>query len=234
MRRRLAALALPIAGVAALLALAPAALSATTALHGSLTNGGCGPVQPVSVSGPSHIDVSLSTTESSGLLYWNVLDPSGHVVANSRAYDTTGGGTYGVQVCSYTDSENQPVFTYNGLVGTGPAGKPALPRPTVSAVPTTTTASGAVATAKANGLAAIRSHGGLAWFMVHAPVDAAKHVNMSSSVGLKATFGTHGVVISGNGMTLTITKSGARQHVVFHSRTFNASGNVVRGSFTIA
>jgi hypothetical protein len=124
MKRRLAALGLTAA--AGVLAFGGAANAALLKFQGSMANGACGPVYPVDVSGPSRIEVlaSSTATETSPTVS-TILDASGNVLAD-YSYDTKGGGTFGVRVCSTFDSANPSQLAYTGIIATGPAGRSAL------------------------------------------------------------------------------------------------------------
>ena len=90
MKRRISVFALPAAAGAAFLVLATTAFAGTTQISGSFANGECGPTHSVPVGGPSRIEVSVSTTSASGLVYTQILDPAGNNASSSGSYDTPG------------------------------------------------------------------------------------------------------------------------------------------------
>jgi hypothetical protein len=102
------------------------ASAAPTQISGSFPNGGCSATQRVTVQGPSRIGTSVSTTSASELYMTLIVDSSGRIVSDTGAYDTPHAGTYGVRVCSLGDPMDPAVMQYTGLIGTGPAGRPAL------------------------------------------------------------------------------------------------------------
>jgi hypothetical protein len=228
MRLRLVGSALTVA-VAASAVFASTGLAAeNVSIQGSMPNGGCGPIKPVNVAKPSRIVVRVSATAaengspSTGPVYPQILNSSGVVLASGpTVYNAASPGNYGVQVCATANSENPNMIQYSGEISL------LAPGTLVST---------------ATGKAGVRAHATIVWFTVNATrghvsmrVDDSRHkVHLGSSTGLKATLGVNRVVISGNGMTLVVTGHGVQQHVVFHSRTYNASGLVLRGGITIA
>jgi hypothetical protein len=200
----------------------------SVSIHGSMPNGGCGPVQSVTVAGPTRIVVHVSSTAvetgsaSTGPVYMKILNASGIVLASGPTeYKAAAGGTYGVQVCSAANPENPNQLQYSGEISLLPPG---------------------MIVSTATGKAAIHAHATMVWFTVHATRthasvrvdDARHHVHIGVSTGLKATLGVNKVTITGKGMTLVLTGHGVQQHIVFHSRTYDASGLVARGGITIA
>jgi hypothetical protein len=230
MRLRLAGSALTVLAVAAFATFAATGLAAkTVSIQGSMPNGGCGPVQSVNVATPSRIIVHVSATAAengppaTGAVYTQFLNASGAVLASGPTeYKAATAGSYGVRVCSDANPENPSVLQYSGDIALLP------PTALVST---------------ATGKAGIRAHATIVWVTVNAKkggqvsmrVDDALHkVHLGASAGLKAIVSVNKVTITGKGMTLVVTGHGVQQHVAFHSRTYNASGNVLRGAITIA
>jgi hypothetical protein len=230
MRALRAGSALAVLAVAAFATFAGPGLAAqTVSIQGSMPNGGCGPVQPVSIAGPSRIVVHVSATAAengppaTGAVYTQILNSSGTVLASGPSeYKATTAGSYGVRVCSAANSENPSVLQYTGDIALLP------PTALVST---------------ATGKAGIRAHATIVWFTVNAKkggqvsmrVDDALHkVHLGATAGLKAIVSVNKVTITGKGMTLVVTGHGVQQKVSFHSRTYNAGGQVVRGAITIA
>jgi hypothetical protein len=120
--------------ISALLALAAAffvvggtaSAAAPTQISGSFPNGGCGPTHRVTVTEPTRIAATVSTTSASNLYMTLVVDPSGRIVSDTGAYDTPGAGAYGLRVCSEGDPLDPATMQYTGLFVTGQAGRPAL------------------------------------------------------------------------------------------------------------
>jgi hypothetical protein len=102
------------------------ALAAPTQISGSFPNGGCSSMHRVTVSGPSRIEASVATTSAGELYQALIIDSSGRIVSATGSYDTSGGGTYGVRVCSLGDVLDPLMMQYVGLLGTGPVGQSAL------------------------------------------------------------------------------------------------------------
>ena len=238
MSARLSALVVPVAVAAAYLTFAGAALAGQTSIFGAVPNGGCTVDRQVPVSGPSRIEVvAASTSSESTSLLGEIVAPNGVVVATGL-YDTPSGGNYAVRVCSQFSGIDPPSIEYTGLIGTGPAGQPALPRQaagSASAVPAvhSVTGSGAVAT-----------RSGLARFWVTVGANGAASVRYSDpahhqqqvrlTTGLHAAFGANSVRITGSGVVLVITDNGTSQRLTLKSRRLNVSGTVVRGRFEIS
>src|SRR5437870_5493253 len=229
MRALRAGSALAVFAVAALATFAGPGLAAqTVSIHGSMPNGGCGPVQPVSVAGPSRIVVHVSATAAengppaTGAVYTQILNASGTVLASGPTeYKAAGPGSYGVRVCSAANPENPSTLQYSGDI--------ALLAPSTL-----------VSTAM--GKAGIRHGASIVWFTVNAKGghvsmrvdDALNKVHLGASTGLKATLSVNKAVISGHGMTLVVMGHGVQQRVAFHSGTYSVSGLVVRNGITIA
>jgi len=229
MRRLIAGSALAALTVAAFVTFAGTGLAAEiVSIHGSMPNGGCGPVKSVTVAGPSRIVVHVSATAvengpaSTGPVYTQILNSSGVVLASGpTGYNAPAGGIYGVQVCAAANPENPSVLEYSGEISVLAPG---------------------MLVSTATGKAGVRAHATIVWFTVNATrghvsirVDDSLHkVHLGASTGLKATLGVNRVAISGKGMTLVLTGHGVQQHIVFHSRNYSASGAVLRGGITIA
>jgi hypothetical protein len=229
MRLWLAGSALTVLAVAASATFAGTGLAAEiVSIHGSMPNGGCGPVKSVTVARPSRIVVHVSATAvengspSTGPVFTKILNSSGVVLASGPTeYNAAAGGTYGVQVCSAANPENPSQIEYSGEISL------LAPGTLVST---------------ATGKAAVRAHATIVWFTVNAKrgyasmrVDDSLHkIHLGASTGLKATLSVNRVTISGKGMTLVVTGHGVQQHIVFHSRNYSVSGAVVRGAITIA
>src|SRR5436190_8576298 len=113
---------------AACLAFAGASLAGTSAISGTVPNGGCDAARPVPVGGPSRIEVAVSSTSADNSVLGEIVAPGGAVVA-AGSYDTPGGGAYAVRVCSLGSSLDPPQLEYTGMIGTGPAGRPVLQGP---------------------------------------------------------------------------------------------------------
>ena len=228
MKRLLAGSVLTLA-VAAFAAFAGTGLAArTVTITGSMANGGCGSVHPVTVAGPQRLVVQVSATAAetgppaTGPVYVQFLSSSGAVLASGpTAYTTSGAGSFGVRVCSTQSSDNPAQLQYTGDISILAPG---------------------MVVSKATGKAGIRAHSTIVWFNVsatrtHASVhvdDALHKVHLGASTGLRVTLGQTKVTITGKGMTLVITGAGVQQHIVFHSRAYSVSGNVVKGAITIA
>jgi len=209
-----------------------------TTYSGSTPNGGCDGVRAVPVSGPSRIEAQVSSVDSAdpSLVYVQILGPNGNVVAQNR-YDTPGGGTYLVQVCSYYDHISPPTIRFVARYATGPAGQPALPQ-----------TQGAVLGARANvmptvrGTGAVKTRNGLAWFTVKTSAndlgvvkvfDPKHHKRyMFTRALIHAT--ANGVRLVQGGMRLTIVKTASGERVSFRSPRFRTSGTIVRGGYNIA
>jgi hypothetical protein len=101
------------------------ASAAPAQISGSFANGSCSATQRVTVSGPSRIQTTVSTTSASEMYMTLIVDSSGRILSGTGAYDTTHGGTYGVRVCSLGDPLDPATMQYTGLITTGPAGQPA-------------------------------------------------------------------------------------------------------------
>jgi hypothetical protein len=184
-----------------------------------------------------------STAHNNTNVLAEIVASDGTTVAggSSAAYDTPGGGTYSVRVCSVHEAQNPPQIQYSGLIGTGPAGQPVLTGP-----PQPQPAAGGVLGAQAiispivSGKVAIRTPVGLAWFTVATASNATMtlryvdplHHSTRVVRGLTATSSGSMVRITGHGLVLVLHK-GAKERVSFMSSRFAASGKVVRGRFLI-
>jgi hypothetical protein len=220
------------------------AASAADSFGGTVANGGCAAGRGVSVSGPSRIEVSVaSTAQNNTEVYAEILTSGGQVVAGGSraAYDTPGGGTYSVRVCSIYQAQSPPDLQYSGMIGTGPAGVsalsgPAQPQPAVGGVLGAQTTLGP----RASGHAAILTRSGLAWFRLSTAAndrmtlrifDPMHHVTRVVK-GLTATYTGSTLRVTGHGLRLVVN-NGARHRIAFTSSAFKASGKVVRGGFQI-
>jgi len=237
MSARLRALTLPVAATAAYLAFAGAAQAGTTSISGSVPNGGCSAARPVPVSGASRVEIAVSANSAdTASIVGEILAPDGRTVATG-SYDTPAGGAYSVRVCSLYSSFDPAQLQYSGLLGTGPAGQPAIPKQQAQVLGTTATIITAV-----GGKGAILTRAGLAWFTVRSTpsgmanvvvLDPVHHKRIAL-VGMTMLSGTNSVLFTGNGVKLFLAGSGTNIRLTFTSRTFKASGKVVRGSFQLA
>src|SRR5205085_12164274 len=98
MRALLAGSAVAVLAVAAFATFAATGLAAeTVSIQGSMPNGGCGPVQPVSTAGPSRIVVHVSATAAetgptaTGPVYTHILKSSGTIRASAPPASTSHG-----------------------------------------------------------------------------------------------------------------------------------------------
>jgi hypothetical protein len=240
MRHRLLALVLPLAAGLAFLVWAGSALAGTTQISGTFPNGGCGQTHSVTVSGPSRIDTSVSTTSASNRYRVEIVDSAGNVLSASGSADTKSGGTYGVRVCSPFDLQDPNAMQYTGEIGTGPAGQPALPQQQAQfgVLGTTTTIKSTIV-----GHGAILTRTGLAWVTVRA--DDAGHVrvrvdnsgrrlHLHFTSGMHAVFGSTSVHITGRGLSLVLVDRGSNDRIAIKSSRLKASGRVVRGGFQLS
>src|SRR6266446_5996151 len=105
MRIWLAGWALALVAVAASAMFAGTGLAAeNVSIHGSMPNGGCGPVKSVTVARPSRIVIRVSATAAedasplTGPVYTQILNSSGVVLSSGpTAYTAAKAGSYGVQ-----------------------------------------------------------------------------------------------------------------------------------------
>ena len=247
MSRRISMLGASAAAALACLAFAGGAGAEVSTFSGTVPNGGCDGVHAVTVSGPSRIEAQVASTKSAdpALVYAQILSPNGTVVAQN-SYDTSGGGTFLVQICSYFDQISPPSLPFTARYATGPAGRPALPQTEggVAGVSTTLPPSHVV-----NGTGAVHTRHGLAWFTVKKGAnglgvvkvyDPKHHKRYSftralihfTATGVRLVQGSMRLTIQGNtGLTAAQIASGER--ITFHSPTFATSGKVVRGSYLI-
>jgi len=243
MRRGLTVL-LPVA--VALFAWTGAAAADPTTISGTVPNGGCDATRTVTVSGPSRIEVQVSSTSASTHVYGEIVAPDGTVVAKD-AYDTPSGGNYGIRVCSFYAAFDAPNMQYRGIYGTAAAHQPALPRQAAD-IAQTAVDTGAVlgATASINhvvyGHGAIRTAAGLAWVTLRADnsghvrvsIDnVARNLHLHYTHGMRAVFSQNSVRITGHGVKLTVVDR-ARDAISLRTSRLTASGQVVRGRFRIA
>jgi hypothetical protein len=244
MRTRLRVSALPVAAAALYLTFAGSALAGTASISGTVSNGGCDAARPVAVSGPSRIEIEVSSTSASNDVTGEILAPDGRVVATG-SYDTSGGGNYAVRVCSSGSSMNAPELQYSGLIGTGPSGQPVLQGPRQ---PQPATDNGGVlgvtatlTTKTVSGKGAIMTRAGLAWFTLNT-VNGSTTLRVSDPVhhtvrlvkGVQAASGSGMVRLTGNGMSFVLRQSTTGSRIAFSSSRFTASGKVVRGQFHIS
>ena len=232
-RRIRAALVAATAALSCLAAAGVASAASPTPFSGTVANGGCDSGHAVTVSGPSRIEAQISSTSATGEVYAEIISPSGNVDSTGR-YDTPGGGTYTIRVCSYYDAVNPPTLEWRGIYGTGPAGQSPLSSP-AQPLSARQTASHDI-----HGKAAIRTRAGLAWFTVKLNPDGSATVKVFNPALRKSfrftgatTFGATAVRIATHGMTMTVAHRTA-QRIAFHSRHFKAKGMVVRGGYVIA
>jgi hypothetical protein len=239
MSTRRCAFALPAAAAIAALTFAATAAADTNSISGSVPNGGCDAARPVNVSGASRIEASVSsTTADTSSVLAEIVASDGRTVATG-SYDTPSGGSYAVRICSLGSSLDPPEIRYTGLIGTGPAGQPVLqgaaqPADTGGVLGATTTLQ------TVNGKGAIMTHAGLAWFTLSTAngrttlrlTDPLHHA-VRVVKGMHAAYGSGVVRITGSGMKLVLTRTGASTRLAFNSSSFKAGGKVVRGRFHI-
>ncbi len=216
--------------------IAGGALAGTSAISGSVPNGGCDAARPAPVNGPSRIEIEVSSTSADNSVFGEILAQDGAVLATDR-YDTPGGGNYSVRVCSHGSSLDPPQIQYNGLIGTGPAGQPVLhgpaqPQPVLGAV--------TLLKQTATGRGAIMTNSGLAWFTLSTTNAKASlrvydpiHHATQFMQGLHAVYGSSIVTITGNGVKFVLLRTGAKSRITYTSPRFRARGQVVRGNFDI-
>ncbi len=226
-----------IAVAAGLLVYAAAGLAGTSSISGSVPNGGCDGARPVSVDGPSRIEVEVSSTSADNTVVGEIVAPNGNVVATG-SYDTPSGGDYSIRVCSLGSSLDPPQLQYSGMIGTGPAGQAVLhgaaqPQPSTGGV------LGATTTLKiASGKGAIMTRSGLAWFTL-STTDARATLRVYDPIhrttrmikGLHAAYGSSSVILTGNGVRFVLVHTGAKNRITYRSSAFTAGGKVVRGAF---
>jgi hypothetical protein len=245
MDRRISWLGASAAAGLTCLALAGVAGAEPSTYTGTVPNGGCDGVRAVTVSGPSRIEAQVAAIESAdpALVYTQIIAPSGNVVAQS-SYDTSGGGTFLVQVCSYNDQISPPTIRFTARYATGPAGQPALPQTQGGVAGVTTTLSRVVL-----GTGAVKTRNGLAWITVKKSANGLGVVKVYdpkhhrsylftralihfTATGVRLVQGTMRLTIqAGTGLTTAQVASGER--ITFHSPKFATSGKVVRGSYLI-
>jgi hypothetical protein len=247
MPRRISVVGASAAAALTCLVLAGVASADVSTFSGTVPNGGCDGVHAVTVSGPSRIEAQVASTKSADpvLVYAQILSPNGDVVAQNR-YDTSGGGTFLVQVCSYFDQISPPSLPFTARYATGPAGRPALPQTQggVAGVTTTLPPRHVV-----NGKGAVKTLHGLAWFTVAKSANGLGVVKVYdpkhhkrylftralirfTPTGVRLVQGSMVLTIQGGaGLTAAQIRSGER--ITFHSPKFATSGKVVRGSYLI-
>lgn len=209
------------------------AAASTVPLNGQAPNGGCGPVQSVTVTAPSKIvaHVSANAAENgppaTGSVYVQFLSSSGGVLASGPSdYRASGTGTYGVRVCVPSNAENPSNVQYTGEIAL------------LSLNGTASTKAGT-----AIGRVGVHTAKGTVWFSVDAARshttlrvdDSTRNLHMGIASGLKAQLGVNRVTLTGKSITFVLTQNSAgQQRVVFHWRKYAASGNVVSGRVTFA
>jgi hypothetical protein len=192
-------------------------------------------MRAVPVSGSSRIEIQVSSTDAANLVYGRIVAPNGTEVAQRR-YDTPGGGTYYVQVCSYYDQISPPNLQYTARYATGPAGRPALPQ-TAGGVLGARTRLGY----DPSGSGAIRTKAGLAWFTIKVGPSGLATLRVFNPMTHTRTVYTRVHVRQGQTvvrlvrgtMHLTIAQFGASEKLTFRSPKFKANGYVVRGGYIV-
>jgi hypothetical protein len=233
---------LPLAAGLAFLVWTGSALAGTTQISGTFPNGGCGQTHNVFVSGPSRIDVAVSTTSASNRYWTEIVDGNGRVLSANGSYDTKSGGQYGVRICSPGDLQDPNSMQYSGEIGTGPAGHPALPAQqaqfSYGVLGKTTTIKSTFV-----GRGAILTRSGLAWVTVRADNaghvrvrvdDASRNLHLHFTSGMRASFGASSVRITGHGLVLGLVDRGSNDRIAITSSRLKASGRVVRGGFKLS
>jgi hypothetical protein len=234
--------ALALAGaVAAACVAAGTASAATSTFSGTVANGGCDAAHAVSVSAPSRIEITTSSTAQNPTnFYAEILAPDGTVIAGGSraAYDTPSGGAYAVRVCSMYEEQSPPNQQYTALYGTGPAGQPVLTEP-AQPQPATGGVLGATTSLSSNvsGKVAVRTRSGLAWFTLRSAnaattlrfVDPTHHGRTVVVKGLTATVSGSTIRITGHAVRLVLSKT----HASFTSSTFTVHGKIARGHFQV-
>jgi hypothetical protein len=216
-----------------------AASAATSSISGTVPNGGCDAARPVTVSGPSRVEVSFSgTTADTSSFVAEIVAPSGQVVATGT-YDTPFGGGYSVRVCSLGSNLDPPQIHYTALIGTGPSGQPVLqgaaqPQPATGGVLGVTTTLQTV-----NGKGAVMTRAGLAWFTL-TTLDGRTTLRVTDPLhhmvrvvkGMRAAYGSGIVRITGSGVKLVL-RTGSSGRITFSSPSFKTGGKIVRGAFHV-
>jgi hypothetical protein len=235
------ALVPPLVAAIAALIFASAALADTSSFSGAVPNGGCDAARPVTVSGPSRIEVSISSTSADNTVVGEIVAPDGNVVSTG-SYDTPSSGNYSIRVCSLGSSLDPPQVSYSGMIGTGPSGQPVLQGATQ---PSPAAGSGGVLGATTtlqtvDGKGAIMTRSGLAWFTLstlngHTTLRVSDPVHHTLRVvrGMQAAYGAGIVRVSGSGVKLVLVRAGSGSRISFSSPSFKAGGKVVRGRFHI-
>jgi hypothetical protein len=216
---------------------AAAGLAGTSSISGNVPNGGCDGARPVSVGGPSRIEVSVSSTSADNTVIGEIVAPNGNVVATG-SYDTPAGGDYSIRVCSLGSSLDPPQLQYSGMIGTGPAGQAVL-QGAAQPQPSTGGVLGATTTLKiASGKGAIMTRSGLAWFTLSSADARATlrvydpmHHTTRLMKGLHAAYGSSSVTLTGNGVKFVLVRAGGKSQITYRSSAFKAGGKVVRGTF---
>jgi hypothetical protein len=224
----------------ACLAFAGSASAATEAFSGTVANGACTAARTVFASGPTRIEVSLSSTaQNPSDVLAEIVTSDGHVVGGGSyvTYDSQGSGQYNVRVCATHEEQNPPQIQFKGLLGTGPAGQRVL----VSQADMGGVA-GVMAYIGPNvtGKAAVRTRSGLAWFTVATKPNSMVTLRVFDPVhratrvvkGLTATYTGNTLRITGHGLKLVLVQQNVGR-VTFTSSMFKVRGKVVRGGFQI-
>src|SRR4051812_14860789 len=116
---RLRSIGVPLAVAAGCLAVAAPASANPDPISGSVANGGCVTGRTVSVTAPSRIEATTSSTaQNATSVYAEIVGPDGKVIAGGSfaSYDTAGGGSYQIRVCATFQQQNPPTLQYSGLV----------------------------------------------------------------------------------------------------------------------
>jgi hypothetical protein len=89
-------------------------------VEGRLDPNTCSAAQPVTVGGPSSIQVLTAGTNAGGLLYAQVIGRSGDVGSADGYYVANSGGTYAFRVCFRSDDGIDSQISYIAAVLTTP------------------------------------------------------------------------------------------------------------------
>lgn len=223
------------------LAFAGSASAGIDPVSGTVANGSCDAPRAVPVSGPSRIELTVSSTaQNNTSLLAEIVMPNGQFIGapSTVSYDTPGAGSYSVRVCATYAEQNPSQIQYTGKLGTGPAGQPVLTGPAQPQPPTGGVSTKAIVV---SGRAAIMTRSGLAWFTVNTSpnatlslkiVDPVHHVTRTLK-GLKGTYVGKTLRITGKGLTFVLVQTGSPNRVAYTSSGFTATGKVVRGGIHI-
>jgi hypothetical protein len=234
MFRRISALGASAAALTCLI-LAGSAQAAPTTWSGTVANGSCTATRDVAVSGPSRIEIRVSSTSASEHVYGQIVRPDGSTAANG-SYDTPNGGTYAVRVCSVADLQDPPTMQFQAIFASSPAGQHALPQAQGEVLGTTTVLSHSI-----HGTGAIRTHSGLAWFTVKLGPTGLATLTVYNPVAkthmlftrAHVSYGKTTVRITHGTMKLTLLQSGVSEKIMFRSPRFRTSGWVIKGNFIV-